>query len=379
MERKIIFFPYETLDYKAAEARLNRLGAEGWQLKKILLGRWARLERREQTPLQYCIDVNRRSDRDYISLCADAGWQWICAVRGMDIYCSAPGARPVPIQTDPGMEERRLFRQVVLRAWVQLLVSVGIVVLYWLYLLYPGGSTLSLSLFLMSDLGPLLVGILAAVWIFPLVQVVSMTSYAGRCRKRVRAGEGIPLPGSGGTALRTFLAMAPTACIVLLVVVFIAAAFRPGGSLTVWASFSGGELEHSAVLRAEDLNPDAGRDETYLFRSGGSAFARCESYAQIDGGVSGATYHCANPGTAKLLTGLLLSDLRRGALTPPGPDPLDLEPVDLGFDSAWLGRNGGQPLLLFREGSLVAWVTADGDLTAPDGLAVLRARVLGPG
>ena len=379
MERKTIFFPYEMLDYKAAEARLNRLGAVGWHLKKLLLGRWARLERRDQTPLKYCIDVNRRSDRDYIGLCADAGWRWLCSARGMDFYCSAPGARPVPIQTDPGMEERRLFRQVVLRAWVQLLVSVGIVVLYWLYLLHGSGSTLSLSVFLLGNLGLLMVGILAAVWIFPLIQVVSMTSYAGRCRKRVRAGEGIPLPGRRGVVLRAFLAMAPAACILLLAAVFFIAALHPGGSLTGWSPVPGGELEHTAALRAEDLDPDAGREDRYLFRSGGSALVHCVCYVQEDGGVAGATYHCANPLTTRLLAGLLLYDLRRGALTPPELRPLNLEPVDLGFDCAWLGQYGGQPLLLFREGSLVAWVTAGGDLTAPSGLAVLRARILGTG
>lgn len=202
-----------------------------------------------------------------------------------------------------------------------------------------------------------------------------MTCYARSCRKRVRAGAGIPPPSRRGVALRAFLSMAPSACMLLFVMVVLAAAFYPGGSLAAWASFPGEALEHSPVLRAEDLDPDAGRDETYLFRSGGSSLVHCACYAQIDGDISGATYDCVNPLTAKLLTGLLLSDLRRGALTPPGPERLQWEPVDLGFDGAWQGKTGGQSLLLFREGSRVAWITADVDLTAPDNLAVVRARL----
>lgn len=102
---KIRWFPYQLADAKAMEAELNRLAAEGWELK------WLRLDlacfhRSGRRDLRYAVEPRPicysdqdqaawdQADRDYIQLCADAGWDaaWTApAERGHQILVFQAG------------------------------------------------------------------------------------------------------------------------------------------------------------------------------------------------------------------------------------------------------------------------------------------------
>ena len=71
------FFPYEAMDYKAAQACLDRRAAAGWVLKKVHLNVLARFEPCEGRSHFVDLDLRRtldETDPDYLQLCADAGW-----------------------------------------------------------------------------------------------------------------------------------------------------------------------------------------------------------------------------------------------------------------------------------------------------------------
>ena len=105
-------FPYLCVDYKAAQAWLEKQGAEGLRLAGVSCRYLARFTR-EEGPVHYFVDLAADGGADYLQLCADAGWERVAQVQGMDLFVSRPGEDPVPIQSDPIMEERRFGRKFV--------------------------------------------------------------------------------------------------------------------------------------------------------------------------------------------------------------------------------------------------------------------------
>ena len=96
---------YEAMDYKAAQACLDRRAAAGWVLKKVHLNVLARFEPCEGRSHFVDLDLRRtldETDPDYLQLCADAGWEKVQSLRGMLLFRSRPGTHPAPIQSDPG-------------------------------------------------------------------------------------------------------------------------------------------------------------------------------------------------------------------------------------------------------------------------------------
>ncbi len=51
-----------------------------------------------------------RDDPDYLRLCVDAGWMRVARVGNLNLFKSAPGRDPVPIQTDRDIERERFGR-----------------------------------------------------------------------------------------------------------------------------------------------------------------------------------------------------------------------------------------------------------------------------
>lgn len=93
------FFPYEAMDYKAAQACLDRRAAAGWVLKKVHLNVLARFEPCEGRSHFVDLDLRRtldETDPDYLQLCADAGWEKVQSLRGMLLFRSRPGPIPPP-------------------------------------------------------------------------------------------------------------------------------------------------------------------------------------------------------------------------------------------------------------------------------------------
>lgn len=118
-------FGYLTIDHKAAQEYLNGMADNGWRLVGIWGGILSVFEETPRRDLCYFVDLadpKFKEDPDYLSLCADAGWEEVCVVRYMRIYAALPGSSPVPIQTDGGVEYLR-FRQLVLR---HMLIGAGV-------------------------------------------------------------------------------------------------------------------------------------------------------------------------------------------------------------------------------------------------------------
>lgn len=197
---RIKLFSYLTIDYKAGEAMLGRMAAQGWELKRLFLGLFAVFKRTERSDLRYFVDFGDSvyyENADYLALCADAGWVSVGYTRSMNIYASAPGAEPVPLQTDSTLEYER-FRKLVLKrvrtsgiVYAALGLALALLVplggfgsfvsnlCYWVSFSYPFA-------FLFLSLPGLLVccGIYTAL----------LLSRVQEWRKLTEAGEPIPVP-----------------------------------------------------------------------------------------------------------------------------------------------------------------------------------------
>ena len=73
-------FPYLCVDYKAAQAWLERQGAEGLRLAGVHCRYLARFTR-EERPVHYFVDLAADGGADYLQLCADAGWERVAQVQ----------------------------------------------------------------------------------------------------------------------------------------------------------------------------------------------------------------------------------------------------------------------------------------------------------
>ncbi|MDD5938932.1 MAG: DUF2812 domain-containing protein [Clostridiales bacterium] len=134
-------FSYLLIDRTAAQAKLNDWAREGWVLEHIYLGVFARLRATERRDLTYFLDwtdPNVREDREYIQLCADAGWEPVQTIDYLNIYASKPGASPAPIQTDPEIEYQRFRKKVLRRMAISTLMVVVLLGVY--FLLINSGS-----------------------------------------------------------------------------------------------------------------------------------------------------------------------------------------------------------------------------------------------
>ena len=110
-------FSYLAIDYKAAQAELDRMAAEGWALERVHSGVLARFRRTDRTDLRYFLDwtdATKPEQHDYLQLCTEAGWELVETVGYLNIYASRPGTDPLPIQTNPALEYQR-YRKKVLR------------------------------------------------------------------------------------------------------------------------------------------------------------------------------------------------------------------------------------------------------------------------
>ena len=135
MKYKFGFFPYTPLDYKAAQDYLDHKAAQGWVLRRLLLGYLAQFEPAQGRRhfVDVCSYAGFGANYDYIQLCADAGWELIppTDLYDMVIFRSKLGVDPQPIQSDPSFEWKEFFRKQVLHR----LIYAG---LYFLLLSLPG-------------------------------------------------------------------------------------------------------------------------------------------------------------------------------------------------------------------------------------------------
>ena len=112
-------FSYLVIDHKAAQADLNAMAEQGWELEKLFSELpLAKFRRTERTDLRYFVDwadTAKPEESAYLQLCKDAGWELVHTQGYRNVYASTPGCAPLPIQTDPELEYQRFRKKVVRR------------------------------------------------------------------------------------------------------------------------------------------------------------------------------------------------------------------------------------------------------------------------
>jgi len=355
-ETRTVWFAYQLEDAKAAQAELDRLAEEGWELAELGLAcarfrradrprrgwvepaRWKSLKRR---------DVDRQ--RDYLDLCDEAGWDLLDESRGLWYFQAKPGECPAPVQTDQAVEWEAIWRKPLFDRACSL-ISIG---LFWSLQFWAGLVRRGLFLWeallnnytLLSTLGLHLL-----LWI-ELIYGGYLLAYRRRCRRAVERGSPFPVPGRKGVLLRWGARIAVWALLALFLVFLVAGA--GAGQMKPMDGYAGYTIETQSVF--------ADRYTYRLFQSEGGTWveaydcrpqwlagAICRDLVALEG--DGDRLHRANHFHA--------------AATP--------EPVDLGFDQAWIYPAGELNGLILRQGNRVVRVEANLDLTSPDILLQLR-------
>lgn len=202
MKYRYELFSYSAMDIKAAQARLNRLGAAGWRLDRIWLEAVARYVRTDR-PVSYCVDwcdAQFDENDDYLQLCADAGWTFVAKQGYWNLY-EAPVGTP-PIQTDSALEYERFQKQVWKRMrWGAVLGGAGLLFLAWLLWLTAQEVPLDgNTLLLWAGMAPVATVFLGLSAVMGLVWLVRFLTQLGKWRRAARAGEPVPDPGRGELA-----------------------------------------------------------------------------------------------------------------------------------------------------------------------------------
>lgn len=386
MNTRLGFFPYNGMNYKAAQRWLDRKAAQGWALKHVWLGSIAHLQRAESP--SHFVDLEMRSDfeggtdADYLQLCSDAGWELVQQIRGMLLFRAAEGKSPAPIQTDGGLEWERFWDRYRPRLWstVLVLAAVGLVVLM---LSLPSRATQNFTARLAMSSSLLYFLYIAMGVLYIALEWVHSTWYLARCR---RSGQ-VEDPGPLATFLDTLVRLqTPT---ILLCFFLSAAQLLTSAGKTVDLALSPYNDKYSAtveacqvwpVVMARDLDLPDSDDSRHLegFRSVLMDFLE---YREITDGQGPDTplhiltterYDCAAETLAKWVIGWRREETRKGAFLWGG---LEWEPVSdgLGFEECYACRGGSY--LLFRQGKLVVLAgCSDVDLTTPEHLDTLRSR-----
>lgn len=392
MRYSLGFFPYEAMNYKAGQAWLDRRAAGGWGLRHIYLGCIALFERAERPRHFVDLDIRRSGDgepdQDYLQLCADAGWEYLQTLRGMLFFRSAEGAKPVSIQSDGGMEWERFWRKYARRNLVSsLLVLLGSAALIWLILglshLTPGaGRSVAALAASNSALMYLLALGMGLVSIF--LSLVGVPLYLLRCR---RSGQ-VETPRRawawmGDALFRLFRPLYVLAALLALLEIFGVVGTTVDLGLSSYNHEETATVEACRewpVVMARDLGLRDSEDSRHL-DGHHSPLMEFLSYSELTDGdtpeeslyiLTTERYECAGEWLARWVFDLRAWETRGGAFL---WGELEWEPAPgLGFEESYVCREG--EYLLLRQDNIVALVGCRGlDLTGPERLAVIRARL----
>ena len=141
---KHTLFNFCTGDFKGVERYLNEQAARGWKLDRVgLLG--GRFVRAERDDLRWCVDLvdgkrQREDTEEYLGLCAEGGWDLVSQTNGMYLFCSRPGLRPTPIQTDPEMEKKNYNKYYIKSTILSALIVAAWIAFYALMIWAMGGA-----------------------------------------------------------------------------------------------------------------------------------------------------------------------------------------------------------------------------------------------
>lgn len=383
MNAKLGFFPYEAMDYKAAQSWLDRQGTRGWALKHVYLGCIALLRRAEHPTHFVDLDIrgiDEDTDADYLQLCADADWELVQNLRGMLLFRAAAGTSPAPIQTDGELEWERFWEKYRPRFWTTLLILFCVGLIAFLLTL---PTQRNIPAMLAASLGLLYLLYFAFAVLYTLAKWLHSKWYLAKCRRANRVED----PGPMATVLGSLNRLQT---LLLCLILFFTFAQPLGFGRTVDLDWYSPNETYTATVEACQAWPVVTAADLGLGDSGysrhlegfRSILADFLEYRELtrpegpDGSVYILTterYDCLNGWLARWVLNQRQAETQNGAFL---WGELDWEPTPgLGFDESYTCQNNAY--LLFRQGKVVALVGCTGlDLTQPQSLDAIRARIL---
>ena len=370
-KNRLRWFRYAAEDAKAAQAELDELADQGWELAE--LGIFTATFRPAEQPRRCWVEparwtsIRRKDEQaraDYLALCGEAGWDLLDEAGGLFYFQAQPGASPAPIQTDSSMEWEEVLKK---SLWDQAYTFFYLVVFWtvWSIGQFFRDSPRLWEIFFSN--GAMLAQLLLLVWVgLELFLGLRVVRYRKKCRSAVERGTPIPVPGRKSARFR---GAAPLCYVVL--------ALGMGLSLLMSFSDSQTSLEGSGRLSA-----------------GGSVLGQTAEYrrfSQEEGDLWVESYDCRTG----WLAGLICDDLRAIEGAPDRLEryfhlhgPAELTQAELGYDQAWTYRWADGSGLIFRQGDQVVHIesavldltdrsTVSAMLTDLDGAAcTLRGSVI---
>lgn len=373
MDIRFSYLNYLAPDAKALEADLSRRAEAGWALQWLIAG-LACFRRTDRRDLRYCVELKPRAseeDEDYLTLCADAGWELAEETSVFRIFASRPGTCPAPLQTDAALDFQENWRTVLREARANALYLPMVFLIDLLFSLLFARSVVHWWEIFLDPVYLLFIPLLLLILAWDLGYFLWLGRFRRRCREAVERGYGLPLPSRRAARGRRFASAACGLAMAACLLLAFLPPFLPSGRISA--------VEHPGdqypLVRAEDLGLPSSRDSGYLLWEGSSLLRHGEALTYSgDHLVRSVYYACRWERLARAVCASLVEEEGDGDALH-FHDPVSLSPVDLGFDESWLYDGGDWQSLLLREGTVVASVEGPADLTDPAVLAVLRQRL----
>lgn len=349
------WFRYVPEDAKAAQAELDRLADEGWEL--VEFGIFCVSFHRAERPRRCWVEparwggIGRKDERkkdEYLMLCSEAGWELVEETNGLFYFRAKAGMEPAPIQTDSGVEWEAVLRKTLWDRGYNLIFKV----LFWAF--YFSANIVKKGFhpweILLSDTA-LLVMVMLAVWVaVDIARGVYVIRYRARCRGAAGVGAAFPIPGSRGARLRGCLGLVSVA---LVAVILIAALMGTGerkqsgdlGGLLRWETVS----VFARYTEYARYGEDALRMDDYDCRSVWLAERICRDLTADEGVEKRVEYHWHPPVVPRA--------------------------AQLPFDEAYTYDAGAGDGLILRQGSRTIRVETTADLSGIADLQALWSRL----
>ena len=354
-------FAFGGADRRAAQAWLDARSGEGWRLKGIYGGVLARFEEDTRNIPRCCVRPwpTRREVREgYYQRWADGGWERVAGSWGLEIFSARPGCLPLWPEGDMA-EDGGLLRQQALRSCLGAALA-AVLSIFWCGRL--GWSALVLDdLCLAGAAAMLALNLLLAGYGLSLLCRWRRWSRGEDTVPPVRGARGRFLCGAGVWIL---------ACLVLVL----------NGMQALRGPEEGTPLTAGPLVRAEELGLEGtGSLFGEAGRSSLAAWSRTQEFLRTGEtrAVVCDVYRCAGPLTARALANALRAEEARGrslhVLERHGA--LRWERAELGFDRAWLARDGERVCLLAVEGAFVVLLEAPKGAESPQNLVLLQEKL----
>ena len=129
-EKMTRWFRYTAEDVKAAQAELDELAEQGWELAELGIftasfrhaeqprrcwggpARWASIRRKDE-----------QARTDYLALCEEAGWNLLDEAGGLFYFQAQPDTDSAPIQTDGSLEWEDVLKKKPVESGLHLFLS----------------------------------------------------------------------------------------------------------------------------------------------------------------------------------------------------------------------------------------------------------------